>query len=174
LLTIVQTALIALGNPRLHRRLGWLGLGFGVLMVVVGIATTVVMGKVHVQRLGSDAGMFIYRPFEDIIFFAAAFGLAIYWRRQPDRHRRLMVLAACAVTPPGISRIPGIHTLSMVYLVTDLLLMAAILHDLVTTRRLHAVYRWGLAIGLAGQTILLLILSKQPALFVAFAKFVTR
>jgi len=174
LLLIVQTALVAVRNPRLHRRLGWLGLGFGVLMVVVGIATTLVMGKVEVQRLGPDAGIFIYRPFEDIIFFAVAFGLALYWRRRPDRHRRLIVLAACAVTPPGISRIPGIHPLSMVYLMTDLLVMTAILHDLVTTRRLHAVYRWGLAIGLAGQTILLLILSKQPGPFVEFAKFVTR
>ena len=174
LLLVVQTALIAVRNPPLHRRLGWLGLGFGVLMVVVGIATTLVMGKVQVQRLGPDAGIFIYRPIEDIVFFAVAFGLAIYWRGQPDRHRRLIVLAACAVTPPGISRIPGIHNLSMVYLVTDLLVMTAVLHDLVTTRRLHAVYRWGLAIGVAGQTILLLILSKQPAPFVEFARFVTR
>jgi hypothetical protein len=174
LLLIVQTALVAVRNPRLHRRLGWLGLGFGVLMVVVGIATTLVMGKVQVQRLGPDAGIFIYRPIEDIVFFAVAFGLAIHWRGQPDRHRRLIVLAACAVTPPGISRIPGIHNLSMVYLVTDLLVMTAVLHDLVTTRRLHAVYRWGLAIGVAGQTILLLILSKQPAPFVEFARFVTR
>ncbi len=173
-LVIVQTALVAVRNLRLHRRLGWLGLGFGVLMVVVGIATTLVMGKVQVQRLGPDAGMFIYRPFEDIIFFAIAFGLAIYWRRRPDMHRRLIVLAACVVTPPGISRIPGIHNLSTVYMITDLLVMTAILHDLVTTRHLHAVYRWGLAIGVAGQTILLLILSKQPAPFVEFARFVTR
>jgi hypothetical protein len=174
LLVIIQTALAATRNLRLHRRLGLLGLGFGVLMIAVGISTISVMGKVQVERLGPDAGMFIYRPIEDIVFFAAAFGLAMYWRRRPDLHRRLIVLAACAVTPPGISRIPGFHSLSMVYLTTDLLVMAAVLHDLVTTRRFHPVYRWGLAIGVAGQSILLLILSRQPAPFVEFARFVTQ
>lgn len=173
-LLVVQSALISVRNPRLHKRLGWFGLGFGVLMVVLGVATIVVMGRAQVQRLGPDAGMFIYRPIEDIVFFAIAFGLAIRWRKRPDFHRRLIVLAACAVTPPGISRIPGIHSLGMIYLVADLLVMTAILHDLVTLRRVHAVYRWGLGIGVAGQAALLLIMAKQPAPFVEFARFVTR
>jgi hypothetical protein len=143
-------------------------------MVAIGLATTVIMGKVQVQRLGPDAGLFIFRPFEDIIFFATAFALAIHWRKRPDFHRRLMVLAACALTPPAISRIPGIHSLSTVYLGTDLLVMAAILHDIVTLRRVHQVYRWGLGIGAAGQLALLLVLSKQPQPFVAFARLITQ
>lgn len=173
-LLVFQTALVTVRNPQLHRRLGWLGLGFGVLMVVIGTATILVMGKVQVERLGPDAGIFIYRPIEDIVFFATAFGLAIHWRERSDLHRRLIVLAACAVTPPAISRIPGIHSLGMVYLGTDLLVLAAILHDLVTLGRVHPVYRWGLAIGVAGQSALLLIMSKQPAPFVEFARFVTQ
>jgi hypothetical protein len=173
-LLVFQTALMTVRNRRLHRRLGWLGLGFGVLMVMVGVATILVMGKVRVERLGPDAAIFIYRPIEDIAFFAIAFGLAIHWRKRPELHRRLIVLAACAVTPPAISRLPMIHSLAMVYLGTDLLLLAAILHDLVTLGRVHAVYRWGLAIGLAGQWELLLIMSKQPAPFIEFAHFVTQ
>lgn len=173
-LLVFQTALVRVRNLRLHRRLGWLGLGFGVLMILVGIATIQVMGKVQVERLGPDAGMFIYRPIEDIVFFAAAFGLAIYWRKRPDLHRRLIVLAACAVTPPAISRIPGIHSLGMVYLGTDLLVLAAALHDLVTLGRVHRVYCWGLAVAVVGQWVLLLIMSRQPAPFVEFARFVTQ
>ena len=174
LLLVFQTALVTVRNLRLHRRLGWLGLGLGILMILVGLATIQIMGRVQVERLGPDAGMFIYRPIEDILYFAVAFGLAIKWRKRPDLHRRLIVLAACAVTPPGISRIPGIHSLSMVYLATDLLVLSAILHDLVTLGRVLPVYRWGLAIAVAGQSALLLILSKQPAPFVEFARFVTQ
>ena len=173
-LLVFQTALVTVRSRRLHRRLGWLGLGFGILMVIVGITTILVMGKVQVERLGPDAAMFIYRPIEDIVFFAAAFGLAIHWRKRPDLHRRLIVLAACAVTPPAISRIPMIHSLGMVYLGTDLLVLAAVLHDLVTLGRVHPVYRWGLAIGMVGQWELLLIMSKQPASLVEFARFVTQ
>jgi hypothetical protein len=174
LLLVFQTALITVRNRRLHRRLGWLGLGFGVLMVVVGLSTILVMGKIQVERLGPGAALFIYRPIEDIVFFAVAFGLAMLWRKRPDLHRRLIVLAACAVTPPAISRIPMIHSLGMVYLGTDLLVLAAVMHDLITLGRVHPVYRWGLAIGLAGQWELLLIMSRQPAPFVAFARLVTQ
>jgi hypothetical protein len=173
-LLVFQTTLVTVRNVRLHRRLGWAGLGLGILMILVGLATIRVMGHVQVERLGPDAAMFVYRPIEDISYFAAAFGLAILWRKRPDRHRRLIVLAACAVTPPAISRIPMIHSLGMVYLLADLLVLAAILHDLVTIRRVHAVYRWGLGIGVAGQTVLLVIMAHQPAPFVEFAKFVTQ
>lgn len=174
LVLVSQTALIWLRNPRLHRKLGWFSLGFAVAMVAIGLLTTVIMGRIQVERLGPDAGMFIFRPFEDIIFFATAFGLAIHWRKRPDLHRRLMVLAACALTPPAISRIPGIHSLGMVYLGTDLLVLAAVLHDLLTIRRVHAAYRWGLGIGVAGQTALLLVMAKQPEPFIAFARYVTQ
>jgi len=173
-LLVLQTALVTVRNPQLHRRLGWLGLGFGVLMLIVGTATILVMGKIRVERLGPEAGMFIYRPIEDILFFGTAFGLAIYWRKRPDLHRRLIVLAACALTPPAIARIPIVHSLSMVYLGTDLLVLAAILHDLVTLGRVHPVYRWGLAVGVAGQWELLLIMSRQPGPLVEFARFVTQ
>jgi hypothetical protein len=174
LILLLQTALIWMRNLRLHRKLGWYGAAFAAVMVVIGVMTTIMMGKVHVARLGVEQAMFIYRPLEDIVFFGAALGLAIHWRRRPDFHRRLMVLASCALTPPAISRIPVIHSLGMVYLVTDLLVMTAILYDLNTIRRVHAVYRWGLGIGVTGQAALLLVMSKQPAPFVAFARYVTQ
>lgn len=173
-LLIAQSALIRARNPRLHRRLGYFGAGFAAAMVVIGIATTVVMGRIQVERMGLEAGMFIYRPIEDIAFFAAAIGLAIHWRKRPDFHRRAIVLAACALTPPAISRIPGIHSLGMVYLGTDLLVMIAILHDLLTLRRVHEVYRYGLGIAVLGQSALLLVLANQPAPFLAFVRYVTQ
>src|ERR1700754_2814412 len=50
-----QTLLVWLRNPRLHRKLGMLGAVFATFMVVVGIATTVVMGQFQVARHGPQA-----------------------------------------------------------------------------------------------------------------------
>jgi hypothetical protein len=171
---MTQTLLIWTRNPRLHRRFGWFGLGFGLLMVGVGLATTLIMGHWEVQHEGPMSCMFIYRPLEDIVFFAAAFGLAIHWRKRPDFHRRLMLLAAIAVTPPAISRIPGIPTLGAVYFCADLLVLAAIFHDLATLQRVHAVYRWAAPIAFAGQFALLTVLSLRPAPFFDLALALTR
>ena len=118
--------------------------------------------------------MFIYRPLEDIVFFAVTFGLAIHWRKRPDFHRRLMLLAAISVTPPAISRIPGIPTLGAVYFCADLLILAAIFHDLATLKRIHPVYGWGAAIAFAGQLALLSVLSLRPAPFFDLAFALTR
>ena len=174
LVLVTQTALIWTRNRVLHRKLGWFGAAFALALVAIGLATTVSMGRAHVQRMGPQAGFFIYRPLWDIVCFAAAFGLAILRRKRPDMHGRLMVLAACALTPPAISRIPGVHGLGMVLLGTDLLVVAAILRDLATLGRVHEVYRWGLGLGVAGQTVLLLVMSRHPAPFIAFARYVTQ
>lgn len=171
---LTQTLLIWSRNQRLHKKLGWFGLGFGVVMVCVGLATTVIMGHWQVQRDGPEGSMFIYRPFEDILFFGTAFGLAIHWRKRPDFHRRLMLLAAIAVTPPAISRIPGLPTLSTVYVATDLLLAVAIAHDLITTRKIHKVYRWGVGVAVVGQFALLTVMSLRPAPFFNLALAITR
>lgn len=170
---LTQSALVWSRNVRLHRKLGWMGAGFAAAMVVIGLLTTVIMGRLQAQRMGPDACMFIYRPFEDIVFFAAAFGLAVHWRKRPDAHRRLMVLASCALTPPAISRIPGLHGLGAIYLGTDLLVMVAMMYDMIVLQRVHAVYRWGFAVAVAGQTALLLVMSYRPPPFVTFARLVT-
>ena len=173
-MVLTQTALIWTRNPRIHRKLGWFGAGFGTLMVVVGLITTVIMGHQHVLRDGPEGAMFIYRPFEDIIFFGAFFGLAIHWRKRPDFHRRLMLLAAIIVTPPAISRIPGVHPLSMVYAGTDLLIMVAVLHDLFTLKRIHPVHLWAGPIIVIGQVALLALLSLRPAPLFELALAITR
>lgn len=170
---LAQTLLIWTRNPRLHKKLGWFGLGFGMVMVAVGLATTVIMGRWQVARDGPMICMFIYRPLEDIIFFAVAFGLAIHWRKRPDLHRRLMLLAAISVTPPAISRIPGLPTLGSVYFAADLLILAAILHDFLSAGRIHAVYRWGASAAIVGQLALLTVLSLRPAPFFDLALAIT-
>ena len=169
-----QTLLIWVRNPRLHRKLGMAAAGFGLFMVVLGVATTLAMGRFDVAQRGPEAAMFIFRPIEDILFFGAAFGLAIYWRKKPDFHRRLMLLAACSVTPPAISRIPTIHSLGAIYVIADMFILAGLFNDLLTRRTVHKVYVWGLSVAVIGQGALLYIMRVQPPSMVAFARFVTQ
>ena len=171
---MAQSLLVWLRNPRLHMKLGIAAAFFALFMIALGIATTIAMAKFQVARRGPDFAMFIYRPIGDITFFAIAFGLAIHWRKKPDVHRRLMLLAACALTPPAISRIPLIHSLGVVYAITDLLILACLFNDFVSRRKVHQVYLWGLPIVLTGQGLLLYIMQTHPGAAVDFARYVTQ
>ena len=47
---IVQSALVRTRNIKLHRQLGCFGLALGVAIPVVGIATTIAMGRLRLHR----------------------------------------------------------------------------------------------------------------------------
>jgi hypothetical protein len=47
--------------------------------------------------------------------FTIPFVLAICWRRKPELHRRLMLIASCALTAAAFVRFPGrVSCLAMV------------------------------------------------------------
>lgn len=92
----------------LHRRLGYTGIGLGALIVVVGFVTAV-----RAARYGSAStppGLpplsFLAVPLFDLLMFIIFFGGAIYYRKRPAAHKRLMLLTAVNFLPPAIARIP--------------------------------------------------------------------
>jgi FtsH-binding integral membrane protein len=103
---ILQSALVRTRNVRLHRRLGWFGAGLAGAMVPLGLAIAVVMGQFDKHVLHqSDADQFLSVPFGDIAIFGLCAGLAIWWRRKPDLHRRLLFIATCALLDAPFDRI---------------------------------------------------------------------
>jgi hypothetical protein len=92
---IVQSALVRMRNVRLHRQLGWLGLALGASIPVVGIATTIAMGRLRLHEGRADTPQFLIIPFFDMVAFTTAFGLAFYWRKKPELHRGLSLIATC-------------------------------------------------------------------------------
>jgi hypothetical protein len=79
--------------------------------------------------------------------FAAFVGAALVCRRKPDAHKRLMFIATTVLITASVGRWPVIRAAGNVALavcaVSDLLVVAMIVSDLVTRRRVHASLVWG-------------------------------
>ena len=67
---------------------------------------------------------------------------------------RLMLMATCALTSAAIGRlIPPSWPDEWIYVGVDALIFLAVGRDLIVTRRLHQVYRYGIPALLFGQII---------------------
>jgi hypothetical protein len=154
---IFQSALIRTRNVALHRRTGWLGVALGVAIPVLGISTAVTMARFKILHFhATDAESFLIVPFFDIIAFTIPFALAICWRKKPEFHRRLLLLASCALTAAAFGRFPP-HLLSpdVFYAGVDLLVLLGIARDLIVNRRIHPVYLYGFPAFILGQTVVM-------------------
>ena len=145
---IAQSALVRTRNVKVHRKLGWLGLALGTAIPIVGITTAIVMTRFRIHQGVTDAAAFMIVPFFDILAFSATFGLAFYWRTRPEFHKRLMLMATCALTAAAFGRLMP-H--QWFYAGVDGLILLAVVRDLVVTKRVHPVYLYGLPLMMLGQ-----------------------
>jgi hypothetical protein len=137
---ILQSSLVRTRNVRLHRTLGWFGLALGILIVVIGYLTATGMDRFHLQGpTDTDTPAFLIIQLMDLFCFAIPFALAVYWRRRPEFHRRLMLVASCALTDAAFGRFPQLP-LAFVTSGVDALILLGILRDLIVDRRIHKVY----------------------------------
>lgn len=168
LLFLVQSGLVRGANVRLHRRLGVCGGMLGAVLPVLGMATALMMQRWHASK-GPVNDAFLSISFNDMLTFAVAFGLALHWRRQPERHRRLMLIATCGLTVAAFARFPReLVPANSWYLGVDLLIALGMLRDLVVDGRVHPVYRIGLPCVMAGQAAAMYLLLAAPAGWLAF------
>ncbi|MGB6429906.1 MAG: hypothetical protein WBF06_04930 [Candidatus Acidiferrales bacterium] len=152
---IFQSVLIRTHNVPLHRLTGWFGVALGAIMPPLGIATAIVMARFDTLQLHqTDAAAFLIIPFFDIVAFTVPFALAIYWRKRPEFHRRLILIATCALTAAAFGRFPPeILPPSLFYAGVDILILLGVAHDLIFSRRVHRVYHYALPFFIIGQTI---------------------
>ena len=71
-------------------------------------------------------------------------GLAIYWRRKPDYHRRLVFISTCVLMDAAIGRFDFWFNHSLFYAGLDLLIVAGLLRDWFVDGRAHKVYLYAL------------------------------
>jgi hypothetical protein len=174
LLFVVQAALVAVRRVAWHRRLGVFGVVLGALIPVLGIMTAVTVTRLRVEH-GSAAESALIVPFFDMVAFTVAFGLAVYWRRSPEYHRRLVLIATCGLTVAAIARLPGwLVPDNAFYVGVDVLILSAVARDWIVIRRVHPVYIYGLpALALGQATAMWILLTAAPA-WVAIAHAVLR
>jgi len=145
-LFIVQVSLVAKRRTRIHQRLGILGGVLAALVVIVGILTAL-YAAARGHSPGPPALQFLIIPIGDMLIFSVLIGLALYYRRKLDVHKRLMLLAAINLLTPAIARIPLSFIINggplAFFGLTDLCLLVAVAFDTVKNRRLHPAFLWG-------------------------------
>lgn len=146
LLFVVQNALITGGRYALHRRLGWGGAALSLLLVPFNIMTGIDGARQghHVNAPDIYAWLLTF-SFRNTIIFAILMAAAIYFRRNPETHKRLALMAAIALfAEPSIGRIPGLSLVPLVLLILAFF-FAGPAYDLITRRRIHPAYAWGIS-----------------------------
>ena len=149
---ILQSALVRMRQVKLHRTLGWAGAALGSSMILIGFWVAPVMARfdaLQLHRPNRDA--FLIVPLTDILTFTIFLGFAILWRTNPERHRRLMLIASCALTGAAFGRMSFIPSMFF-YAGIDALILLGVVRDLAITRRIHPVYLIALPSLIAAQT----------------------
>jgi hypothetical protein len=155
-LFVTQTTLVAAHRTDIHRRLGVAGGMIAVLMVLLGVTTALVRANQGATPLpGISPLSFLVVPLADMFVFSILVGAGFYFRRRPDVHKRLMLLATISILAAAIARLPFAIMRAgppAFFGLTDVFVLACVLYDLVTLRRIHR------ATALAG----LFIVASQP------------
>ena len=172
ILFLVQALLIARGSRRLHQRLGWLAAGVAVAMLMLVAGATV-----EQMRRGS--------PLEEVatalslnsigaVMFGVPFVFAVYFRKRPDWHKRLMLCATLGLLGAPILRLILLTTnlefpTAIIFgaVAGDLFFLPCFAYDLLTRGKIHRVYAYVLALFIASQIIMMKLPSWGPWLHFA-------
>jgi hypothetical protein len=155
-LLVAQSVLVARRRTRTHQRLGWVLVGLIPLMVASGVAVALWASVRDFRSGGGDAAVsFFGGQLMDMLMFGAFSSAAFVMRRDPQSHKRLIVLATLAILGAAIGRIPTIGAAANY--VTTALLVALSALDLKTLHKLHRVTLFGgflLLVGIFSQNYL--------------------
>jgi hypothetical protein len=164
-LLALQSALIAAGRVRWHRRLGTFGAGWAGLVVVVGSVTTLHAAIREVRGHTAHAsGQIVVTTLDlaQMALFATFVTIAIWQRRRLDVHKRLMLLTIVCMLPDALARLPVsfmTNGLILAGLFGSVIGIAAI--DTIRHKRLHPALGWGGLTLLASFTGLLFAASTR-------------
>src|SRR5258705_176370 len=143
-LFLTQVVLAASGRVAWHVRLGRVGTGYGVLVVIVGLLTGI-SRSAHRFQLGLGGEHLLFVAIADMTVFSIFFGAAIAFRRRPQVHKRLMMVAATMLLVAAASRMAFLPLLSMRQAVWVSPILLAMAYDFRAQRVVHPVYLIGLA-----------------------------
>jgi hypothetical protein len=164
ILFIAQSVLVRVRKVSIHRFLGWFGAGLATVMVPLGVRVAVVMTRFDISVLHQkDVDAFLSIPFLDMIVFGTCMGLAVYWRRRADYHRRLVFIATCCLMDAAVGRFDFIFNNNLFYPALDLLMVLGMLRDWVVDERVHKVYRYALPPMIVLQTLGVYMWRVNPA-----------
>ena len=171
-----QTWLAAHGRIGRHRELGVAGVALACAMCIVGVATaTSSLDRAEAAGFGPAGRAFSVVSFTALLFFAVLVAVAVLNVRNPATHKRLMLVATASLLQAGVGRWfalflrppdaagpPRAAVTVLPGLASDLLIVAAMIHDRRTRGRVHPVY-WIACAVLVALQVLRVPLSTTPA-----------
>ena len=112
-LFLVQPMLIVSANRRLHITLGKIGAVLAACIVVLGLRV-----PIEVTRFGPEFPLwgltrrqFMAIPMISIVVFGVFVALGVWYRRRPEIHRPMMLLATLSIVAAATDRITGLPAL---------------------------------------------------------------
>ncbi|MBS0335199.1 MAG: hypothetical protein JSS35_20715 [Proteobacteria bacterium] len=147
-LFVAQPALAVRGSMRLHRTLGWVGVGLAATMVVMGFWAVRVALIEHIGLSFLPKRIFVMGNLITVLVFAGLVAAGIATRRAPEWHKRLMLCATIALLSQALGRLLpmdlfGAAAPAVLFGVVDLFAFAGPAADLALRRRIHPAYAWG-------------------------------
>lgn len=159
-LLVVQASLVASGKSALHRRVGWIGMSLVMPMLVTGclaaiaaargqapISAAVARGEMAMVGLRLPPLEAMIIPLATMLLFGVFAGAGLAYRRRPDVHKRLMMLATIAMLPAALGRaaitLLGVANPALFFGATSLFILAIAIYDRRSRGRVHPVTLWG-------------------------------
>jgi hypothetical protein len=144
-LLLIEVLLVSLGRIRQHRTVGNIGMVYGSLVFITGVIAAFAGPVLHVRNgewsVDRAAG-FLLISLRAITVFGGFFLAAMAYKRKPEIHKRLILLATVALLFAPVGRLnPPVFI--AVWLGP---LLVAMLYDRVKRGRVHRVF----VIGLVG------------------------
>jgi hypothetical protein len=178
-LLVAQTSLIAAHRVQWHRQLGLFGAVWAALVVMFGSVTTLHAAAREVRAHTDFAAAQVTITSLDLLqmlFFAGFVAIAIWQRRRPDYHKRLMLLTIACMLPDALARLPvsfmtqateaELNLRIMVGL--DVFLLICVGVDTIWHRRLHPAFAWGALLFVGAFHVALNV--TQTRVWIAFAE----
>jgi hypothetical protein len=142
-LVVIQSGLIKAERVRLHMTLGIGGAVLVAVMVPLVIMVSLAGFRHGTGGLnGDDPVVFLIFPIGQALMFGGVMAAAIWKRKNPEIHRRLIIVANAIVISPAISRLPFGGNPMVSLGLTSLFIVAGMVHDRWSGRRIHPIYIW--------------------------------
>uniref|UniRef100_UPI0035CBAA9F hypothetical protein n=1 Tax=uncultured Sphingomonas sp. TaxID=158754 RepID=UPI0035CBAA9F len=166
-LYLAQNVLISANAVAWHKRLGWVGAGWMIAMVVLGTAVTVRLVQIGHAPFFFTPLMFLVMDPLSVITFAVLTTAAIVLRRQTQWHRRLHYSGMSLLLGPALGRLIPMPLLipyayEAVFLTVLIFPAIGIVADLRRSGKVHPAWWWGLG-TIVGSTLLVEVIVHSPA-----------
>ena len=149
-LFLTQAVLAATGRVASHIKLGRFAIGYGVLVIAVGLITAFARFAVRVRAGEATAAQAqLLGPLLDMLVFAPLFAAAVYYRRTPELHKRLMIVATTSLLIAAVTRMPVLGSPPnrlLLHLIWTAPILLAMAHDFWRQRKVHPIYVLGLVV----------------------------